>query len=626
MVEYDGIEFPDEEPREIKVEFKDPKNEEFFKKLYQDMDELFGRGNGNGDDKRSKEKAKKKIAIKKYSQNGNGPLFESVVIAQRPTFVYLDKNNKPQFLDEIPRINDILIPDDTIDTKNPIPFVFDSKEDLEKCLEEASKETPDSLFIKVDKEFRKYVNAEEHYYPLLVGDTIWTWFQDRFGYTHYNIIVGDNGSGKNSALLVFKYLGYRVFYTVSASAANYYTKMGNVEEGQITIAEDEAEDIAEDREKRNVWKTGYCSGASVPKVELEGGRKSEDWLTYGQKWATMEELPEIKQMKGVLDRSFVLKFVIGDVPYNIKDVIRDAGEPEFKPLHDKLMHLRKVLFCYRLLHYDEPIFDVNLNVKNRTQELTKSLIRLFQNSPIALAKILEALTKFMVERNEIKNDSFERRLYEVIDILRKERKQRLEDGTLTAEDSALDESTFTNLSIKEKCKELLNAEEIIDKNGVPALYSADVGAFTQTKITRVLKSKFKARPEPKPIRIGDKTHRCIKLEQKYLERIKSGYDIPDKIEIIAKDKKEKDKDKQARENVTDVTHVTLPGGILPLYSDIVSAKIAAISQDLIENHLKNEENYTNQAASDGQKEALVPPRSVTSVTSVTNEEKEESKK
>jgi hypothetical protein len=79
--------------------------------------------------------------------------------------------------------------------------------------------------------------VEGYYYTLLSGDTIWSHFQDKFAMTHFDIIVGDNDSGKNSALLVFRYLGYRVFYVTSASAANYYTVLGNIEEGQVTIPE-----------------------------------------------------------------------------------------------------------------------------------------------------------------------------------------------------------------------------------------------------------------------------------------------------------------------------------------------------------------------------------------------------
>jgi hypothetical protein len=397
-----------------------------------EWEEIFLGGNGNGEGKsnknnnvREKEVSKKKIIIKKYTAKGSKPLHECIVIGQEPKFVYLDKNNKPQFVDSIERVNDTLIPADTFDTQNPIPFIFDSKEHFERWLEEAKKETLDSLFSKVESINRKYVDVEDHYHVLLAADMIWTWSQDRFGYTHYVIITGDNGSGKNSQLLAFKFLGYRVFYVVSATAPNYFTKMGNVEEGQITTAEDEAEDIARDKEKRNVIKNGYASGGSVPKVELEGGRKSDDWLVYCHKWFAMEELPTIKEIKGILDRSFILRFVAGNPQYNIKDVINSAGEPKFKPLYDELINIRNLLFCWRLLHHEDVIQDIGLNVKNRSAELTKPLIRLFQDSPIVLEKILNSLSKFMTERNEAKESSFESKLYEVIEDLIEQRKQEL---------------------------------------------------------------------------------------------------------------------------------------------------------------------------------------------------------
>jgi hypothetical protein len=546
-----------------------------------EYDELFGCGNDQnetGKRKDRKQEGTKKIPIKKYSQNGKLPLNECVVIGDKPTFIYLDLNKKPQFVDEIARVNDRLIPDDTIDTQNPIPFTFNSKQDLEECLEKASKESLDSLFSKVESINRKYVDIEEHYHVLLSANIIWTWLQDKFGYTHYIIIVGDNGSGKNSQLLVFRFLGYRVFYVVSASAANYYTKMGNVEEGQLTIAEDEADDIAENREKRNIFKSGYCSGGSIPKVDLEGGRKSEDWLTYCQKWAVMEELPIHKEMKGILDRSFVFKFLVGNPQYNIKDVIRSAGDPKFKPLFDELIKTRKVLFCWRMLHYDDAIMDVDLNVKNRTAELTKPLIRLFQNSPIALQKILDSLTMFMTERNEIKKNSFESKLFEVIIFLKEERKERLDSGIATDDEKNLGELTFTNPALLTMAKEIMECTET-EKKGL--YWSSLIGmTISQTKITSIAKSKFRADPIPK--KVDGKTVRCLKFNEKYLNRIKSSYDIPDKIEIIPKDQ------------VTPVTPVTLPRGMLPLYSTIINAKITSNSKNSFENSDKNDENYTNE--------------------------------
>jgi hypothetical protein len=370
--------------------------------------------------------------------------------------------------------------------------------------------------------FKRYVDVEDYYYPILVGDIIWSYFQDRFGYTHYNIFVGDNGSGKNSALLAYKYLGYRVFYVVAASAANYYTELGDKEEGQVTIAEDEADDIAYDKEKKNIVNTGYCSGGSVPKVELEGGRRTDSWLTYSHKWFAMEELPDEKKMKATLDRGFVYHFISGDVAYNIKDVIRGTGDPKFGPLLEELMFIHKLLFCYRLAHYIDIILDVELNIKNRSAELTKSLIRLFAKSPHALARITDSLSKFMVERNEIKTDSFESKLYDSIVKLR-------DEHVAETEKEISSESLFelSNQKIRDKLIEIVEAEEFPDNPG--KYYSAIVGTFTQTRITQAAKSRFKAKPIK--MEINGKTARGLQFKQKNLEKIKSNYQTPCKIEV-----------------------------------------------------------------------------------------------
>jgi hypothetical protein len=365
----------------------------------------------NGVDATEKEKEKEKgkeehkqdrktaIKIKKYTGNGRLPLHESVIIGLTPKFVTLDKQGQPTFLDKIDFGLETLVPGDSIHTISPLPYIFDSEEQFKQCLELARKESFDTLFSKVELVFKRYVDVEDYYYPILVGDIIWSHFQDKFAYTRYNFFDGDNGSGKNSALLVLKYLGYRVFYINSATAPNYYTQMGSIEEGQCTIAEDEAEDMAYDRDKNKVITTGYASGGSVPKTEMEGGRHQDNWLTYGHKWFAMEELPDEKKMKAILDRSFVFHFIAGEVPYNIKDVVKSAGDPKYQPLYEELMQLRRLLFCYRLLHYNDIILDVELNVRNRSAELTSPLIRLFANSPLALERIIDSLSKFMIERN-----------------------------------------------------------------------------------------------------------------------------------------------------------------------------------------------------------------------------------
>jgi hypothetical protein len=544
-----------------------------------------------GKGKRDKEPPKRPIRIKKYTAKGTIPLHEAVVINKVPKFVYLDKDKKPHFVDSIERTNDILIPGDTFDTQNPLPFIFESEKHFEECLEQANGKTLDTLFEEVELINRKYVDTEDHYHVLLTADMIWTWVQDKFGYTHYDIIRGDNGSGKNSQLLVFKFLGYRVFYVVSATAPNYFTKMGNVEEGQVTIAEDEAEDIAIDKEKRTIIKNGYASGGSVPKVELEGGRRSDDWLVYSHKWFAMEELPAVKEIKGILDRSFVLTYVAGDPKYNIKDIINSAGEPKFKPLYDELINIRNILFCWRLINYYEPILDVKLNVKNRSAELTKPLIRLFQNSPVALGKILYSLSQFMTERNENKATSFESITYKVIEGLIKERETELAKENPIPDLVVLGETTFTNESMRNMCKQEMDGNDIIDKPGAFWSPIEGVGTVSQTRITSTCKSRFKGKT--KQIRLSEGNTRCIIFDKKALEGVKSNYEIVNKIKI------------EPQEPVTLVTDVTL-------YSEDSNTKKEIFNEN-------DEGDNTKIDNNSGKKEVYNLLQSVTSDTSVTKE-------
>jgi len=180
---------------------------------------------------------------------------------------------------------------------------------------------------------------------------------------------------------------------VAASASNYFTFLGETEECQGTIAEDEADDLGHNNEKKKIFKTGYASGGNVPKVDLNYGRTQGSYSTYCMKWLAMEELPDYRKIKGIIDRSFVFRFVVGDVDYNIKDIIRYAGDAKFKPLHDELIDARKLLFAFRMIHYEDMIPDLDLNIKHRNAELTKPLLRLFSslnNAPMAVEEIKHA--------------------------------------------------------------------------------------------------------------------------------------------------------------------------------------------------------------------------------------------
>jgi len=331
----------------------------------------------------------KKIHLRKYILDGH--LYESVIVDKSPKFLTIhtienstnndndagssnekpDNNNNIQFklIDKIEVPNYEFYHVDSLITHNPISYSFESEDELKKYIELAKKQTFGSLFQLILDQKKDYVNNEEHVLIILAADILYSYFKEKFGATHYNIFIGENGSGKNSALLFFKMLGYRVFYVTAASAANYYTFLGEIQEGQGTNAEDEADDIGYNKDKQIILKTGYAKGGNVPKVEFSkngGSRSQASFLTFCHKWLTMEELPDEKRIRGVLDRSFIFKFIIGDVKYNIKDILEDENSEQYK----QFVHIRKLLFVFKLLQQDTVFQNIKLNIKNRNSELT----------------------------------------------------------------------------------------------------------------------------------------------------------------------------------------------------------------------------------------------------------------
>ena len=492
------------------------------------------------------EQPPKPVKIRKYTGNGTLPLHEAIVFKDGQTaFLTLDENGRAKYETEINRPGMVLRPADNLDSQNPLPYIFESPDELNQYLERARSETFGSLYLKTKLIYRKYVNIEDYLLSILSADTIYSYFQDKFPTLHYNIFVGDNGSGKNSALLVYRHLGYRVFYVVSASAPNYFTFLGDKEECQGTIAEDEAEGIGYNKEKQKIFKSGSASGGSVPKVDLTFGRTQESYLTYGMKWLAMEELPDYKKIKGILERSFVFRFIVGDVEYNIKDVIKYAGDPKFKPLHDELIDLRKLLFAYRMIHYNDVIPDLCLNIKHRSAELTKPVLRLFSSrndAPMALEEIRRALSKIISERNELKRNSVESKLLEIVNNLIER------DGANPDGSNDLESYTFYNEDIWTETKTVMNGRDNAFKP--ESFYSIEFGTISHKYITSIYKSKFKA--EPFKVGSGTETKRGLRFSKEVLDRLVIHYDVPDEIVIL--DQTDKPESKGSATDATLATH------------------------------------------------------------------------
>jgi len=119
----------------------------------------------------------------------------------------------------------ISLPDITLRPLDRVSYLskeysFSSKEEINSYIERAKEESLDSLYNDIKSIWTKCVDADNFHIVICAADTIFTYFQDKLGMTHYLLFVGDNNVGKTNNLRVFQQLGYRARCDVSITPAN----------------------------------------------------------------------------------------------------------------------------------------------------------------------------------------------------------------------------------------------------------------------------------------------------------------------------------------------------------------------------------------------------------------------
>ena len=381
-----------------------------------------GKVNGKEKEDKNQDQKKKKHYVLKRSEKGL--LTEAVIIGGKPKFAVSRINGDTEVRITL---------EDSIENENengtffPVQdpmsrvFSFKSENEFDQYIENAKKETLHSLYKKVKAIWRKYIDADDFHISLCAADTIFTYFQDRIGLTHYLFFVGDGDTGKSNNLTVIEYVGYRVFKSIGITSANIYTFLGNREEGQGTLCEDEADNIDRNHEKMKIYKSGYQKGSGVARTDLPQGVRSQNkWNTFGFKGLAGERLPDVVKAKGLNQRIIPLYCSDGDSKYDIAEVVSAEGEEELQPLLDELNETHNLLFAYRLLHFHDVIPNIKLNIKNREKQLFKPILRVFQNTE-TFDELLLIVSHFVNRRRENNADSFHAFLYTTISELIKKK-------------------------------------------------------------------------------------------------------------------------------------------------------------------------------------------------------------
>ena len=363
------------------------------------------------------EKTEREFVVYKYSHMGKGSLHEAVIVDGLPFFVkYNHDLNTFERVEKIKENSRILRPPN-IEEYPYTPYSFDSNEELHFFMQKARELTLDELYKYSKTIFLKYVDQDEYIIILLSADSIWTYFQDLFPATHYCEGVGTNDVGKSSIGYTFEYTGYRVVKAIAISGANYSRILGSIEPGQCTIIEDEGDNISEDPDKVKTLKAGYEYNIKTPKINMNTANQDPKWyFPFCYKMILAEKSLKEYKAKGLVDRTFSFPCRPGKIKYSIKEVVSQNinKSPKLQKSYEELLCFRKLMLCYRLIHYKDLLPEIETGLKNRDNELCKPLLQLFYNTKALKNDIIPTFEEFVKQRRTRKGNSLDAALYPII--------------------------------------------------------------------------------------------------------------------------------------------------------------------------------------------------------------------
>jgi hypothetical protein len=433
---------------------------------------------------------KKEVPAYKYSKRGQRILHEAIILSGERQFVAWYGENGPnsESIHIVPNIEEAtrIIRPPNAEEYPYTPYEFVDREELNDYFSRANATSLDELYSTAKGFYKKYVDQDSNIIVILSADSILTSFQDLFPIICYSEGIGGNDVDKSSIGYTFEYTGYRVIRGTSISGANYFRILGNIEPGQCTIIEDEADSISEDPDKVRILKAGYEFNAKIPKTNMNTQKQEQNWYyPYCYKMILAEKSLSEWKAKGLSDRTFSFKCRPDRVRYSIKRVVSETinKSPQLQALYDELLDFRKLMLCYRLVHYEDQLQQIKLNVINRDEELSYPLLQLFYGTE-PFSEIKEAVEFFLKQRRQKRSRSLEAALYPI-----------LKELILANKDL-----TSSRVDIQySKIWDKITSEKAIKGN----LYSAteyetlEYGSLYQNSLSKVIGDKFSANLEHK---------------------------------------------------------------------------------------------------------------------------------
>ena len=168
-----------------------------------------------------KKKEKREFLAYKYSNKKKDDLHEAVILAGKPVFLkYNSEAAEPITVVETVEEDFRVIKPPHMENYPYAPYEFENMNEVLSYVERARNETIDSLYSQAKQIALDHNDQKEDKVHLLAIEITWSYFQDKFPTTHYDIVLGGNGSGKSSYGDTFTAIGYRVVNLTDPNAAN----------------------------------------------------------------------------------------------------------------------------------------------------------------------------------------------------------------------------------------------------------------------------------------------------------------------------------------------------------------------------------------------------------------------
>lgn len=385
-------------------------------------------------------------------------------------------------------------------------YTFNSQIELDTIIEEAKKTNLDQLYTIVKESWKKFIDADNFHISICAADTIFTYFQDKAGMTHYLFFVGGPGSGKSNNLELFHFLAYRNMTSAGITPATLYRFYGGREEGVGTICEDEANDLDENEDKMRFYKNGYTTGKPVIRNDdSELGRIPQKFFTFGWKALAAERLPDSVIARGFLDRTLVMTCLFGFPEYDITEVTNPMGEEKFILLLKALEKVRNLLLIYRLLHHDDKFPDIPLNITGREKQLFKPILRII-NGTETQKELEDVISNYINERRAANVDSQHAFIFRSVVKL-------------------INEKGSYELASKDIWDEIIKVPGEFLYKGNTRYATDDYGSLTQKLVIKICKEVLGAKPS------RDKSKRKWVFDKKKLNRLDELFNLSLELKV-----------------------------------------------------------------------------------------------